>query len=96
MKYALAVLTLLCLSVNAFGQKGKKFPLIHGSTLNDKSISVPFNNGKYTVVAIAYHRDAEDDLKKWLNPLFQAFIKAAKDMNNESEKRFRNGTDSGH
>jgi hypothetical protein len=58
-----------------FSQNGKLFPLLKGSTLSGKKVQVPLHNGKYTVVAIAYGRDAEDDLKGWLNPIFETFIK---------------------
>lgn len=60
-------------------QVGKQFPAIKGLTLEDKVISVPAKNSKYSVIAIAFHRQAEDDLKKWLNPLFQTFIKDEKE-----------------
>jgi hypothetical protein len=57
------------------GQTGNAFPVIHGISLDNKSITVPPKNGKYTVVAIAFHKQAEDQLKKWLNPLYDTFIK---------------------
>lgn len=55
-------------------QVGKPFPFMDGILLNSKTISLPLKNNKYTVVAIAYHRGAEDELKKWLNPLYNLFI----------------------
>jgi len=60
-------------------QVGQIFPSIQGKTLEDKAIVVPAKNNKYSVVAIAFNRQAEDDLKKWLNPLFQTFIKDEKE-----------------
>jgi hypothetical protein len=62
-------------SLSLSAQKGVKFPQIKGATLDNKTISIPFKNGKYTVVGIAFNRSAEDALKKWLNPLYNAFIK---------------------
>lgn len=56
-------------------QKGKQFPAIEGISLDEKRIVVPAGNDKFSVIAIAYNRDAEDALKKWLNPLYDAFIK---------------------
>jgi len=56
-------------------QNGKIFPSVKGIALDDKAVSLPIKNGKYSVIAIAFHRGAEDDLKKWLNPLFESFIK---------------------
>lgn len=66
-----AVLT-LALNLNA--QKGKQFPEIVGKTLSDKALTLPIKNKKTTVVGIAYNRAAEDELKKWLNPLYNTFI----------------------
>jgi hypothetical protein len=50
------------------------FPTISGTLLDDKPVTVPASNGKFSVVAIAFNRSAEDDLKKWLNPLYDSFI----------------------
>jgi hypothetical protein len=58
-----------------YSQKGKPFPKLNGVTLSEKNVGVPFLNGKQTIVAIAYHRHAEEELKKWLNPLYYTFIK---------------------
>lgn len=65
----------LALTLGLSAQKGKDFPAISGKTLDDKNINLPMKNGKYTIVAIAYHRGAEDELKKWLNPLYYTFVK---------------------
>jgi hypothetical protein len=70
----LIILVLIVITTTSFAQKGKAFPQIKGITLEDKPISLPVKNGKYSVVAIAYHRDAEDVLKTWLNPLYETFI----------------------
>lgn len=59
----------------ASAQKGQQFPLIKGTTLNDKIVNIPNKNGKYTLVGIAYNRAAEEELKKWLNPTYYNFIK---------------------
>ena len=66
---------LIFFACTMFSQKGATFPTVKGMTLNDKTLSVPARNDKYSVIAIAYHRSAEDDIKKWLNPLFDSFIK---------------------
>ena len=68
-------LFLLCLiALGAGAQIGKKFPILQGSLLNDQPIQLPIENGKFTVVGVVYSRDAEDVLKKWLSPLYDAFI----------------------
>lgn len=68
-------------SFGLFGQKGKSFPTINGITLDEKQITIPLKNGKETIVAIAFHRGAEEELKKWLNPLYYTFIKKSKGSN---------------
>lgn len=60
--------------ITALEAKGLNFPQIYGQTLADKYIELPIKNGKKTVVGIAYSRAAEDDLKKWLNPLYNTFM----------------------
>ncbi len=62
-------------TLGTFAQKGQQFPAIKGTTLDDKAVSIPAKNGKYTLVGIAYNRAAEDELKKWLNPTYYNFIK---------------------
>lgn len=74
----LSLLVLLALTLGLKGQKGKTFPQMVGINLNDKIINLPFNNGKFTVIAIAYNKQAEDELKKWLNPLYNLFMKKDK------------------
>jgi hypothetical protein len=71
---SISTIVLLLAQALLFAQKGDKFPALKGTTLDDKSITVPVVNGKYSVIAIAFSRSAEDDLKKWLNPLYDAFI----------------------
>lgn len=75
----IAICALSTISVNA--QKGKIFPEVKGVTLDDKSSTLPVKNGKFSVVAIAFHRGAEDDLKKWLNPLYDNFMSKEKPGN---------------
>lgn len=75
------LISALILSISAIAQKGKDFPAIVGATLENKGTSLPTKNGKETIVAIAFHRAAEDELKKWLNPLYYTFIKKPKGSN---------------
>lgn len=64
----------LILALNINAQTGQTFPEITGRTLNDKVITIPIKNNKTTIIGIAYNRAAEDELKKWLNPLYNTFI----------------------
>jgi hypothetical protein len=78
MRKNLIFLFVLCLFGFSKAQKGKQFPAIDGKYLDNKKAVVPLKNGKETLIAIAFHRKAEDELKKWLNPLYYTFIKKAK------------------
>lgn len=78
----IASFILVCSVYAGIAQKGQSFPVINGKTLNDKALSLPIRNGKQSIVAIAFHRGAEEDLKKWLNPLYYTFIKKPKGQTN--------------
>lgn len=80
MKNLILAYTLLITGV-VFAQKGKSFPVINGTSLDEKTMALPIKNGKETIVAIAFHRGAEEELKKWLNPLYYTFIKKPKGSN---------------
>lgn len=74
-KYRLLALIVLVLSgINtSFGQQA--FPELSGKTLEDKKITLPLkNNGKYTLLGIAYSKKAEDQLKTWFQPVYNTFI----------------------
>jgi hypothetical protein len=82
MKNIIITASLFC-SLVANAQKGKDFPKIEGVTLDNKEHQLPITNGKISIVAIAFNKDAEDELKKWLNPLYNTFMvesKATKGM----------------
>ncbi len=69
------LLVLFVLAVVAIkAQTVKSFPQVNGVTLEDKKLTIPVKNNKYSVIAIAFHRDAEDQLKEWLNPLYDNFM----------------------
>ncbi|MCE3227402.1 MAG: hypothetical protein K0S32_1953 [Bacteroidetes bacterium] len=72
----------IVLTLSATAQKGKAFPSIIGKTLDEKAVNLPIKNNKQTIVAIAFHRGAEDELKKWLNPLYYTFMKKEKGKSN--------------
>jgi hypothetical protein len=70
----------ICLLLSVFpaiaqNLKGKQFPQIIGETLTDKPVNIPSDTkGKFTLIGMAYSRDAEEDLKTWLNPVYNKFI----------------------
>ena len=54
---------------------GKIFPAISGETLAGTTKTIPADTkGKYTLIAMAYSSDAEQDLNTWLNPAYNKFI----------------------
>jgi len=73
MKYLLSILTLsICLNITA--QKGP-FPKLDGHTLEATAITVPIaGTKKFTIVGICYKRSAEDDLKTWIQPMYDIFV----------------------
>jgi hypothetical protein len=89
----LLLLTAALLTISTFAQKGKVFPTIEGLTLDGKAMSLPLKNGKETIVAMVFNRSAEDELKKWLKPLYETFMdksgkKSQMDMSNNYDVNF--------
>jgi hypothetical protein len=78
MRFTIISFCLIFLSIASFGQGaivGKLFPEITGETLNEKSITIPSQTkGKFTLVGMAYSKEAESDLNSWLNPVYNKFI----------------------
>jgi hypothetical protein len=68
-KLCFFLLALFVLPVTA-----QQFPAVRGTLLDGTHATLPAKNGKYSLIAIAFHRDAEDALKKWLQPLYDNFI----------------------
>lgn len=89
----LLLLAALIISFGASAQKGKQFPPIIGETLDGKAATLPAKNNKQTIVAWVFSRKAEDELKKWLNPLYSTFMdksgkKSSMDMSNSYDVNF--------
>jgi hypothetical protein len=89
----LLLLTAVLIATNTFAQKGKTFPTVIGLTLDGKAMSLPLKNGKETIVAMVFNRSGEDELKKWLNPLYETFMdksgkKNQMDMSNSYDVNF--------
>ena len=54
---------------------GKAFPDIKGETLSGTVKTIPADTkGKYTLIAMAYSSDADNDLSSWINPVYNKFI----------------------
>lgn len=58
---------------------GKLFPSISGETMTNKIIKIPVDTkGKYTVIGLAYSKEAEGALKSWLSPAYNTFINSTR------------------
>lgn len=57
------------------GAIGKIFPDISCEDYDGKMVNIPNDTkGKYTVFAMAFSTAAENDLKTWINPVYNKFI----------------------
>jgi hypothetical protein len=57
------------------GAIGKMFPDISCENYEGKMVNIPADTkGKYTLIAMAFSTAAEDDLKTWVNPVYNKFI----------------------
>lgn len=68
--------------INAQNAKGKQFPVLSGESFSGKTVNLPTDTkGKITLIGVCFSKDAEDDLKTWLNPVYNMFV-VKKDTNN--------------
>lgn len=76
-KYILSTLLFIAVQ-NVNAQVGNEFPDIEGYSLTDELLSVPeATKGKYSLVGIAFSKKAEDDLKSWFQPIYEAYVMEA-------------------
>lgn len=63
------------MALTSFAQEGEQFPELEGTTLTDKTISLPADTkGKYTLVGMAWSKKAEEDLNSWMEPIYKTFM----------------------
>lgn len=79
MKKIVACLLLTAWIATAFkpagGVEGKMFPAMQCENYNGKKVNLPAETkGKYTLLGMAFSNSAEDDLKTWINPIYNKFI----------------------
>jgi hypothetical protein len=86
MKKIILSITVLSIAFLAFkpfaGVEGKMFPAMQCENYAGKKINLPDDTkGKYTLLGMAFSKDAETNLKTWINPMYNKFIakKDAKD-----------------
>ncbi|MDF2438112.1 MAG: hypothetical protein K0Q95_2488 [Bacteroidota bacterium] len=69
------IATVIFLSFKTPGAVGKMFPDISCENYEGKMVNIPTDTkGKYTLIAMAFSTAAEDDLKTWINPVYNKFI----------------------
>ncbi len=74
LKYSLFIIT-LCFCLNTIAQTQLAFPSLSGHCLDGTSISIPIvGTKKFTIVGVCYKRSAEDDLKTWIQPMYDIFV----------------------
>jgi len=57
------------------GVVGTIFPAMECEDYNGKAVNLPADSkGKYTLICCAFRTAAEDDLKTWINPIYNKFI----------------------
>lgn len=74
MKHLLSIL-LFVAGLNITAQNKGPFPKLEGHTLEGSAVSLPLkSNGKFTIVGICYKRSAEEELKTWIQPMYDIFV----------------------
>lgn len=66
-------------TLSAAAQTKTSFPSLSGHTLEGSAINVPLaGTKKFTIVGLCFKRSAEDDLKTWIQPMYDIFVAKAK------------------
>ncbi len=74
MKHLLSLI-IICFTLNSFAQTKGQFPQLVGHTLEGNAITLPLaGTKKYTIVGLCYKRSAEEDLKTWIQPMYDIFV----------------------
>jgi hypothetical protein len=74
--YTFLIPFVLLILISSFvSEKGKIFPSLKGENLDGKIITIPNDTkGKYSLIGLASSQKAQDDLKTWLQPIYETFI----------------------
>ncbi|MES2567541.1 MAG: hypothetical protein V4565_11780 [Bacteroidota bacterium] len=77
MKQIITLLSFLLTATFVAQTKGN-FPTLSGHALDGNAITVPIKGTtKFTIIGICYKRSAEDDLKTWIQPMYDVFVAKA-------------------
>jgi len=82
MKHIISLLAIIISLTGIAQTKGQTFPALNGHTLEGNAISIPLaGTKKFTIVGLCYKRSAEDDLKTWIQPMYEVFVAKADESN---------------
>jgi len=71
----LTIILALFLSISFFAQVKGNFPALSGHTLEGTATTIPLvGTKKFTIVGLCYKRSAEEDLKTWIQPMYDVFV----------------------
>ncbi len=69
----------LILSITLSAQKKASFPTLNGHTLEGSAVTLPIaGTKKFTIIGLCYKRSAEEELKTWIQPMYDVFVAKAK------------------
>lgn len=75
MKTISLIFSSICLSMCSFAQVGSLFPHLSAHLLDDKKVELPAHaKGKFTLLGMAYSKEAEKELSTWYQPVYETFI----------------------
>jgi hypothetical protein len=71
----ISIIFFLIAAFQVSAQVGKTFPYLSAHKLDDFKVELPSNtNGKYTLLGMAYSKEAEAELATWYQPVYETFI----------------------
>ena len=75
MKKYLFIVSICLFSIFCQAQVGHQFPLLTAKKLDDHEVILPKStHGKFTLLGLAYSKEAESDLATWFQPVYETFI----------------------
>lgn len=74
----IVLLLAIFLTFSVVAQTKTSFPSLSGHTLEGSAINLPLaGTKKFTIVGLCYKRSAEEDLKSWIQPMYDVFVAKA-------------------
>lgn len=74
-KISYSLIISICLISGVKAQVGNQFPSMEAESLTNEFVNLPEEiSGKYSLIGLAYSKQAEDYLKGWFEPVYNQFI----------------------